>query len=459
MEIDTKYFLELAEKKWHSPQGMIALIIVLLFVELFLLRGCSASGLTVLIVYAITAITVISIWIITNLYPKTKKDKVGFVVSIKCSHDKEYEKIREDFIESLRLLIKSGSLGQTFQFIEIPRHIANEVNDLDDAQILRNKTRAHFVIYGRVRLRGFKNSECHIIDLNGLVTHKPIPKKVSKQISIEFKELLPSQFRVPTENDFLSLQITSDITEIVAKYIIGIASQCSYNLDYAESLFRDVQSKVEIINTDLPNIIKLKKRLPQRFREINEYRAKEQLFIWQKTKDSNAINKLSECLNKIPDDYVMQSYNLLLLKSVEIFLSDRNVEKSFEYVKKCKRFDDPVWHFNLAFLYTYKGNCKKAIQQYRQCENFEILPETLSQIEDFLVWILDQEPDKIQYYYCLGFFNWKIKGDYEQALVDFKDFINFAREKSMYEKEVELSVSWVRKIKQKIDDLALPEKV
>ena len=279
--------------------------------------------------------------------------------------------------------------------------------------------------------------ECHILELDGIVAHKPLAKEISDQISKEFGELFPRRLQISTENDLLSLNFTSDWTECVAKYIIGIASACSSDINYAEHLYRDVEKKLENIKTDFPIFAKLKERLPIRFSEIYIAKSKAYLNVWRKNQDKEALSQFIINLNKISDD-LDDSYSFLLLRGIEAFLDGRRIKDAIEHTKKCKRYDNPIWHFNLAFLRAYDNDLKKSIRQYRIAANYDVSPTTLSEVEDFIVWILEEEPDKYQYHYCLGFFNWKIKGDLHQSVHDFEEFLKhiklgeFVKEKALY---------------------------
>lgn len=191
-----------------------------------------------------------------------------------------------------------------------------------------------------------------------------------------------------------------------------------------------------------------KERLPTRSSEI--YLVKAQIFMntWRKTKDENALEQVSLNLAKITpplDEY----YDVLILRSIIEFLNGRRIKEAIGYIKKCKKYDDPIWHFNLAFLWAYEGNLQKCIRQYRICSNYEIAPVTLTQVEEFMVWILEQEPDKYQYHYCLGFFNWKIKGDRYRAVKDFENFLNHCKDDE-YLKEKELAKNWTAEISKQL---------
>lgn len=445
---EPKTLFDLAQRHWHKPIGLIFTIAAAIFFEIILLKSINAPGIAVVIVYSVTAIFSIIAWFYSNRMPKTPKGKVGFVVCIQCSDEEEEKIIREDFVKTLRKLLKGGKLGRTFHFIEIPKHISQSINDIDDAYTLKSRTKSHFLIFGRVRLRVLGGKECHIVELDGIVSHKPLAKEISDQIAKEFGELFPRRLQISTENDLLSLNFTSDWTECVAKYIIGIASACSSDINYAEHLYRDVEKKLEGIKTDFPIFAKLKERLPKRFSEIYIARSKAYLVSWRDNKDEESLSQFFLNLKKI-SSVLADSYDVLLLRGVEAFLDGRRIKDAIEYTKKCNRYDDPIWHFNLAFLRAYENDLKKSIRQYRICANYDVFPLTLSEVEDFIVWILEEEPDKYQYHYCLGFFNWKIKGDLHQSVHDFEKFLKNIKN-GEFVTEKALALKWVSEIKEEI---------
>jgi hypothetical protein len=440
--------IELAERNWHKPSGLIFCIGAAILFEIVLLNSLDTKIFVSIIIYVISLFIVSAAWFYSNRYPKTANGKVGFVVSIECSSEEENLRIKEDFTDTLRRLLKNGTLGGTFHFIEIPQHLAAKIKDNDDATNLKVKTKAHFVIYGRVRLRPIDGKDCHVLELEGLVAHKQLPQEISNQLANEFRELFPRRVRIPTENDLLSFNFTSEWTECVAVYIIGIASALSIDLVYAEQLFRDVEKKLKGTTTDFPIFEKLRQRLPIRFAEINKFRALVSLRVWRKQHSQEALSQFSENINKIPEG-VNDDYDTLLLRGIEAFLLHRDMKTALSCVNKCKKYDDPIWHFNLAFLNAYNEELVKAIRQYRICANYEIQPITLTEVEDFLVWILQEEPNKYQFHYCLGFFNWKIKGDILQARDDFNKFLKCCN-KGEFEKEKELTIKWIEKIENQI---------
>ncbi|MDA3788487.1 MAG: hypothetical protein PF503_08340 [Desulfobacula sp.] len=441
---DIKQIVDLVQLNWHKRIGLGAGILLGFLIVSSIVNSIKPSQTMIVSSYILTSIFVFILWFMSNKTPKTPKGKIGFVVCIKTSNEEEERVIKEDFISTLRNLLKTGKAGHTFHFIEIPQYKAKTVKDIDDAYSLKVETKCHFLIFGRVRLRKINGKDCHILDLDGMVGHRQLNEEIQNALAKEFGELFPRKLQISKENDLFSFNFTSEWTEYVAKYIIGIASACSFDLDYAEILFTDVQKKIEGKKTDFPIFGKLKERIPLRLSEINIVRSRFYLNEWRKTNKSQSLEKFFQYLNQISNDFE-NDYEVLVLRGIREFLNGRNIDEAIKITKKCKKYDDAIWHFNLAFLQAYQEDLHKSIRQYRICSNFEISPMNLSEIEEFLVWILEEEPEKYQFFYCLGFFNWKIKGDLKQAIIDFQKFLDHKDDRFIKEKS--LSEKWLSEIK------------
>ena len=402
------------EKHWFEKSGLVTAIVAIAVIEAYLLTVGKASWWVTIIVLIASVISLVVVWWISRRPPKTPKGKVGFLVSIACADDEESEKLREDFVIPLRQLVKSGRAGGIFHFIELPQHLARNILEADDAQSLRIRSRSHFMIYGRVRLRKLGGKDHHVIDLEGIVAHNPIPDSVKQSFEHEFAELLPRRVRISTENDLWSFQFTSEWADIVARYIIGIAAAYSGDLDYAEKLYNDALERLNGKNPEFPVYLKLTERIPVRVSELYETRAFVARRAWVDTHDASYIDELGSNLGKVLAS--RRELPLVLnLSAIHAFLKDRDTDGAITYLKKSKSEDLGVLHYNMAFLDCYKGDLRSAIRRYRQAIMFTVEPDVISQIEDFMCWVLELEPGQYQLHYCLGFFNWKTKGDEIQA--------------------------------------------
>lgn len=437
------------QKIWHTYLGLIAAESFAIASFTLFLKQIEIPFWGIGIAALVTAIIILGIWLYSRSYPKTKKNKIGFVVSISCEDDQSHNKIRDDFVITLRKLVTAGNSGKHFQFIEIPRHISSTIIDYDNAKKLIKNTKAHFALYGRCRTRQINSSDHNFIELDGVVAHGPIPKPIKDQLSSEFTELLPRKLAICKENDIFAFELTSEWTDLVAKYIIAIASAISGDLNYAELLFNEVRVKLSNSKNNIPAYIKLKERLPVRLAEIYEAKAAYCFNKWFSTRDELLIDQLNHEISKIELKNI--SINANYFKAIGQFLKNRDVNTSIKTVKSCPKSNrDAVWHLNLAFLEAYKGNLNKSLQHYRNSIKFNLSVETLSQIEGFISNILEIEPDKVQLYFCLGYINWKIKGDNIRAIKDYSQFIELADNTTFCE-QLHFARKWVEEIKETIN--------
>ena len=139
------------------------------------------------------------------------------------------------------------------------------------------------------------------------------------------------------------------------------------------------------------------------------------------------IDEIKHHLEKVADQRRNQPF-VLFLSALHAFVENRDTKKALTYLKKIKgaakgSADSNLvgaWNYNIAFLNAYDGKLNVAIRHYRKGAMAVVEPDVLNQVESFLCWVLEQEPEKYQLCYCLGFFNWKTKGDVVQAEKDFK---------------------------------------
>lgn len=445
LSVDLAQVAELARKHWHKYYALLLAEIIssLLATGILLVLnpGNTAKLITYFVIWGITYV----IWGYTNRLPRTRRNKVGFVMSISTGDETEHKKITDDFVTTVHELLNAGATGSTFQLIKIPEHIAEKIVDLDSAQELRIRCRAHFVIYGRVRLRPISGRQEHLIHLEGIVAHKPLAKAVSEKLSKEFAELLPRRIRVATENDALSFAFTSEWVNCVAKYIIGIAAAYSGDLNYAEKLQKDVEQLLDGHNQTFPIYAKLKQRVPQRIAEINYARAQIACIRWSQTHDPAEIEEMGRHLDKIPLYY--DEYGVFLLRSILLFVQQRDVKGAMAVLKKCKGSSEGTWLYNLGFLHAYAGDLKRAIQRYRNAMDLPVEAHVIGEIEEFICWLLDEEPQKYQLHYCLGYINWKVKGDKPQAVKDFETFLLLGHENE-FAVEREIARKWILEIQE-----------
>jgi tetratricopeptide (TPR) repeat protein len=432
------------EARWHTKLGLIILETFVLFSVFSLTVNHFSIGISILITICIS-IGIALVWLHSIRIPKTSKNKVGFLVAITCNDSHEKIKIDNDFIEPLHRLIKSGQNGHTFDFIVLNQYQSKKIISNDDAEKVRLKANAHFMVYGNVRLRNINDIDTHIIELEGIVSHKQVDSNSTTAFSQEFAELLPRRVHASTVNDVIFLQLTSEWTEIVAKYIIATAAALSGDLEYSEMLYTEIKIKLPLIESKIPVYTQLKHRVPLRLSEINLIKSQRNFDEWVKNKDDlslleNADNLLNELL---PEHQSLDT--VTTLKALNCFLLNRDTQGALKLLNSInKRVRNQVWHLNVAFIFAYTAKLNNAARSYRIAAIESSNPSILSQVEDFIVWIIEQEPDKFYLFYALGYFNWKIKGDTKMAKSDFEKFLSNPLAKLRFPKEAEISNDFIR---------------
>lgn len=426
------------ETGWYRKAGLVASIIFATMVGILFHEPLKQTAIGLVFVYLIISL----LWWWTRRPPRTSKHKIGFLVSISCADDVISQQLQEDFIRPLQKLMKSGQTGHTFQFINLPQFLAREVEDGEQAEAMRIRTKADFMLYGNVRQRLIGGKDTHIIHLEGIVVHKSTSGLGNRDLSAEFGEFLPRRVHIPAENDILFFQFTSEWTEIVARYVLGIAFGLSGDLDYSESLLNDsLQQLTNKKEQGFPIYKKLRDRIPLRLSHIYQSRIDQLLTEWTKICALHIWDSIEILLEQIHPTH-QNSPDMIYIGAMLSVVKYSNGRSPLTPMKKIGKDPDGVWHLNMAFLSAYNGNLRNAARHYKKAAFFEIYPEVISQIESFMVWIIEQDSKQKHLFYCLGLFNWKIKGDEVWARKDFESFLE-SSPPQLFLKERQLVQTWM----------------
>jgi hypothetical protein len=153
MDEDLTKLLSKARQHWHTCYGLVVAQVIGLLVTLAIVAVLPLPGYAELLVPSVAGVSIFCAWGLSRRLPRTKRGKVGFVISIAPGSGADPSTVRDDFVLTLQELVKSGQSGGSFHVILIPAHVAERVVDQDDAARLRRRCRAHFLVYGRARPR------------------------------------------------------------------------------------------------------------------------------------------------------------------------------------------------------------------------------------------------------------------------------------------------------------------
>lgn len=447
MEMDIVNELQKVSKLWPSKTGLATCLIIetlligLIFSQVFVNKNNLINLVILLLIYIFT----ILFWFYSNRYPKTKKRKFGFVVSIYCDDFETDKKFRADFIQNLKTQICDGSTGKYFCFIEINNHHAKTISGKEEARIILDKTKAHFIIYGTVK----KRNTTHYFDLNSMVTHKPIPIFVSKELSNEMSELLPRKIKIEDDTFLENFEFTSKWAEIASKYLIGNVKLLSGDIEPAFDLYSEVLSISNSYQGQVIDSINLKSK--NNIVLILDIKISGLYEKWVETHEISLFENIQLLIEEYKK-FGIQNHQIETIQAIALVLLFQDIEKAIEILSKFPKHNrNATWLLNKAFLLASKGNLTAAYKEYKRALSRpveEFYDGLINKVEDFIQKMIDQNSNFTQLHYCLGIINKEFKGDTILAKQDFENFISLTPI-ATFINEKEIANKWIAEMTKK----------
>lgn len=433
-----------AVKSWPSGKSL-SLVLILFSVSTLTILASKGIVVTVSVFLPFTLVTICA-WVWCRRLRKCPADKVGFILAINCEDSSLDAKLRRDFIGRLREQLSQSEFGQLFWLYPIPRYPERTICTKDEADRLRIKTRARFLLYGQVRSRGKEGERTHFFDLKGLVAPGKINEHNKQKLSEEFKELMPNRIKIPEHQELQEFEASSDIVFYVSRYIIGVVAECIGDLDNAERCFIEIQQQTQ--KSAIPKTSQVEKIiqwLPSRLSEISTARANISYNRWKTTREIDDLVEMSELLSRTTHDFRKRSPQWNTLFAIQSVALDWDLNAAREHLKRCG-YEDAVTKMNLALISALERDLKKATQLYRQAEKQRVPLDTVEEVLDFQDWLQNERQDnKVELEYCKGFIAYCILKDFFLAK---KHFVAFMRDadRSLYDREIDLIKSWLKEL-------------
>lgn len=425
IKIDLVPMIQWLSERWYRKSTLVILVLSALLVLLTCAMNFDLYKINLLwwIIIVVVLSGIVSGWLLSRKIPRTPKGRVGFLIAINHEDKTKQERFRNDFIRVLKNLLEAGGLKYQIKVVVLNEFHSSKIMDQETALYYLKTSHGHFILYGNIRERVLNNQAHHFLNLAGTVTHRPIPKPVSQIFSREFSELLPSKLTISSEGDVFVFEFTAQLIEIVARYIIGIASLMSGDYEYALALFTDLQERMKRVDAELPPISKIKVRLPDRLYQTYSTWMSDLYDIWLSTREKELLVKIENLAHKTLQ-IRQNDYPTLLVTAICCFVIRRDIKNAKRFIKGCEGQKDGTWLYSYAFLHAYDGNMKTAKKLYNKAFKRSLNRKDVPiQTEQFMIDVLSTEPDKTQLYYCLGLVNYHGKQDLAAAARDFSQFL------------------------------------
>ncbi len=417
--------IDLLLSRWHRRSTLLILVLFSSGVLLWLFSAINFQKIekSQYLIGGSLLILLVAYWFYSNRLPRAPKGKIGFALGIVADNPDQQKKLKRDFSQTLRDLLNRSKYRYSFVFVEIPNHFIDKIVSPDGAIKFLHDARCSFMVYGKARTITMNGQLQHILNLEGVVAHKPIPTEISKSFSKEFAELFPRRMTISSEGDLFQFEITAQWIDVLSKYIIGIAALLSGDIGYAQELFENLKQVLLDKKQNLPALIKIKQRLPSRLEDVYLVQLNILYEEWKRSKDDSLINKMKPILDKL-NAVSPHNFDARFYRSIMYFLNGRQISKAKAETLKAQTKKHTTWQYNYAFLLAYEGNMNEAVKQYKVAvdEVFEE-PKVVLEVIEFIMWVLDIEPNKTQLLFCLGMIYYYAIKDFSLALQDFKKFV------------------------------------
>lgn len=350
--------------------------------------------------------------------PKAQKNKVGIIIAIRTENERTKGIISKDFVGLCKKELEASN--DRFQIIELNDYHSSLAIDHDSADQLRARCNGNFLIYGDTVQRTERRKKVYALRLAGLVTHYVTDKDSQTQLSEEMTAILPLKKIIEEDNELSGFEITSLQLAEATKYIIATAALLSYDYHFAINLLEEIRS-----NKSNSNFKKLQGITHKRLGQAYKFASMVHFVRWENTRDTQELTTSVSWISKF-DKLNPNSRDYLLVKAIEHFVIHRDIASAMKCINQCtSRFlTDSSWKYSAAFLEAYRNDLDEAKEYYDSALNTESGHAMPFQVEGFIAWILEIEPDKVQLNFCLGYINEKFKNDTQSARRYYERFLN-----------------------------------
>ncbi len=359
--------------------------------------------------------------------PRNKKEKVGIVIAIYSENERERQKLKADFITKLKEDLRQEGILDFTEVIFLKNHFSYEIKESSDPRLklekINKKIKAHFYVWGDVKKRSDgEDAEKYFINFQGYVVHKPISQNLSKEISVDFSKVLPSEVNFLEKRSFKGFEASATIVHLAAKYIIGVAAFVSHDPRLALKLHNGLKEQFNKFRPLPSHLQDIRNRIPILISDETLWIAK---WHFQENRIDDAKSFLEKSLKENGNNY-----GAWLFKAILDFLVDKNPDEAIKSIEKAKRYTQNTfeWRYSEAFLYFWKGNYPKALKicQAIKKQAYQNEEMTLSEVREFNLNLLQNEEPKVQLYFWIGYLAYFKEKNIGNALQDFEKFEELA---------------------------------
>lgn len=422
-----RLFAFIAEKsiKWYSP--IISGILLAGPILLGLNQIFDTKGLPTIIQFTIAALSFCAgALAIKAIRPKRiKEGSIGFILAIKTEDASLESRITSDILPKVRdCLISNPSIPFSAHALQAIH--SNLIEDDEIATEYLNFCRGRFLLHGSLTKRKHRGEDCLSLKVRALVTHKLTTRENSNLLSHEMAAVIPKQANISAKDELSGLEFTGEMIAFGAQYIVGIALFISGNTAEAIKTLESLLHQIKNANTKLPiGNPKLAPLVEKRLIEFSFYQIEQEHLKWRNDHKIERMQEIDNRVAELPESW-KQNAGALNQRAICHFVLRRNVSASKELIRRARGIDpkNPAIYYSQAFLEAYSGQIPEAKRLYARGFQLDKQGEISLEVEEFLAWILKEEPERTLLLFFLGYINHHKKQDLLSARRDLSLYLD-----------------------------------
>jgi len=346
----------------------------------------------------------------TRRFPRFKANECGVLFIIDTYEEQDRKIIEKYLLSDVRRKFES-SLLYNAKVLFLPEYQTKKFSEMtkEERKQIISKSGAKLAFYGEGKTGHYKQKEVYKLSLGSVVTHDNIPIQLSRYLSAEmFVVMKPiSQIIIPTDDTIVGYDVLTASIKYIADYILAAAFFRTEHYSDAQKILESNYVALKSISRNIPAIATLKNIVPIKLRDTYILLADSAYKKFLESKDKGFLDEMhvyiekQEKIGKTEQSYYVQN-------ALYYFCKERNVKKAKEYIKKCEeeKYKEFAWQYDKVFLNLYASMTNQTIAaSYRKYKtllrkNPDINIER--EVEEFILDLLDFEPDKIQMKWLLA---------------------------------------------------------
>lgn len=357
--------------------------------------------------------------------PIFKKNSVGIYLHIEAESAEEKNRAKNDVMPKFHEIMSANDEVE-FDVKLLPNQFHNEINKTRTrtAKFLK-RNNAILLIDGNMRKRRIRGEEHYIWTVNSLLRHGSSNKNHSALLEEELTGVISGRRTIDCQDELAGLELTSSQIAYGAKYAIGFATLISGHPEIAQNILSELHETLTHQPAKSGHISILKRMSANRILNCVNIRVEILYSKWRRDQKTTHIIEALEIINSCTVEW-RNSPPILLIRAAFYFLKDRNVNASLGLLTKATTVAgdqiDVATKYLQAILLAYQEDFTRANKIYRELFSTNPIRSSIMEIDDFFHWLLQVEPDKVQFHYYSALVDFRFKGD---AVTSAKELMQF----------------------------------